>query len=320
MMSMLETFSLDAVPTLERPAALQHVFARYATPLTLRIRETGAVGARFSAAGPQHARMERFDIRGVSGVATRSGSGADSAIERTLTLHHVDVGSIDLRHGARRARLTSGATVLSDSALPLGMAQRGRCGMTTLTIPIDRLRVPDTAVTAALSVPLGNELPMVSTITTTLHRIASDASRFPEAPWRLLETSLIELMRALVLIGSGDARAAREPLGESLAERVVGYLERHVLDPGLNAERIAAVHGISVRYLYVVLQRRGITLGDWIRTARLEHASRILRNEVSVTVADVAYRCGFADHAHFARTFRRRWGMTPSEWRAQPSR
>jgi AraC-like DNA-binding protein len=38
------------------------------------------------------------------------------------------------------------------------------------------------------------------------------------------------------------------------------------------------------------------------------------------TIADLAYRWGLSSQAHFARLFRARFGMTPSEARAEATR
>ena len=52
--------------------------------------------------------------------------------------------------------------------------------------------------------------------------------------------------------------------------RILEYARAHLPEPGLNAAQIAAAHHISVRHLYNILARGGISLGDWMRTRRLE--------------------------------------------------
>ncbi len=47
----------------------------------------------------------------------------------------------------------------------------------------------------------------------------------------------------------------------------------HIRDRDLTIDRIAREHGIPERYAYLILARQGITLGDWIRTQRLEGAA-----------------------------------------------
>ncbi|MFD5232128.1 hypothetical protein ACFWJ5_27085 [Streptomyces qaidamensis] len=53
---------------------------------------------------------------------------------------------------------------------------------------------------------------------------------------------------------------AEEAGPDLLTERVLGYMEQRLADPGLNPEGIAAAHRISRRYLYKLLAARGYTV------------------------------------------------------------
>jgi len=53
------------------------------------------------------------------------------------------------------------------------------------------------------------------------------------------------------------------------------------------------------------------------RSERRERATRRLAADSSVTIAAVAHTCRFLDTTTFTRASRRRFGVTPSEWRAQ---
>lgn len=72
-----------------------------------------------------------------------------------------------------------------------------------------------------------------------------------------------------------------------------------------------------MRYLYIVLGREQIALGDYIRAQRLNRAAAMLRrpDHRDMAISAVAHACGFYDHAHFCRAFRAATGMTPSQWR-----
>jgi AraC-like DNA-binding protein len=104
---------------------------------------------------------------------------------------------------------------------------------------------------------------------------------------------------------------------ESLQLRVTQYIRSNLADPGLSAAQIAAAHHISVRHLYNVLAAAGISLGDWIRTQRLE----AVRNDLSrpaaraIPIAVTARRWGFRDPSHFGRLFRAAYGVSPRTWR-----
>jgi AraC-like DNA-binding protein len=98
---------------------------------------------------------------------------------------------------------------------------------------------------------------------------------------------------------------------------MIEYVKMHLTDPDLSIAMVAHEHGISERYAYLILSRSGITLADWVRTHRLEGAARELTRaaEGEETIADVAYRWGFTDHASFTRAFRRTYGLSPRAYR-----
>lgn len=56
------------------------------------------------------------------------------------------------------------------------------------------------------------------------------------------------------------------------------------------------------------------TFGDYVIKLRIRRALELLPVPEH-TIADIAYLCGFADHAHLSRTFKKCTGITPSAYR-----
>ena len=81
---------------------------------------------------------------------------------------------------------------------------------------------------------------------------------------------------------------------------------------------MAEACGISKRYLQTLLAGSGTSFVQELNAMRLERASDMLADPRArgLPVADVAYRNGFLDPGYFTRLFRKRFGITPSEWRA----
>ena len=59
------------------------------------------------------------------------------------------------------------------------------------------------------------------------------------------------------------------------------------------------------------------TVSGWIRSRRLEHCRRDLRDPILLprSVGVIAARWGFIDAAHFSRIFRTAFGEPPSSYR-----
>lgn len=89
-------------------------------------------------------------------------------------------------------------------------------------------------------------------------------------------------------------------------------------DPSLTAAAVAADLGISPRRLHQVFEGQCSVAGQ-IRALRIERARGLLGDPVAgeQSIAGIATRCGFGDHASFSRAFRQATGMTPRDFRAQ---
>jgi AraC-like DNA-binding protein len=102
----------------------------------------------------------------------------------------------------------------------------------------------------------------------------------------------------------------------SLFERIRVFIEKRLDDPDLSPARIARAHSISVRYLHLLFSERGVTVGGWIRLRRLVQCRVALidvRNDRTIT--EIAMKWGFSDAAHFSRSFKAAFGISPSAFR-----
>jgi AraC-like DNA-binding protein len=68
----------------------------------------------------------------------------------------------------------------------------------------------------------------------------------------------------------------------------------------------------------MLLEAEGTTFTDYALNLRLTRAQQMLTESrfASWTISAIAYEAGFGDLSHFNRAFRRRYGASPSEVRA----
>ncbi|MFJ3481917.1 helix-turn-helix domain-containing protein [Pseudomonas sp. NPDC090202] len=102
------------------------------------------------------------------------------------------------------------------------------------------------------------------------------------------------------------------PAYQKLVE-VDAYIREHFARPIL-LEELTAIAGLSIAQLERHCKRIfQLTPRQMIHKARLGEASRLLREDLSIT--EIALRCGYTDHSAFSRQFRALTGVSPSEYR-----
>lgn len=80
---------------------------------------------------------------------------------------------------------------------------------------------------------------------------------------------------------------------------------------------LAAEAGMHPAYFSEMFhQRMGVTLTDYIATARTQKARQLLGFS-NLQVIEIAFACGFGSVSQFNRTFRKIHGTTPNEFRRQ---
>lgn len=311
------SFDTERLPPQERAHALEEAL-RWGFLPTMPYLDTGPnLRSVFEVRQYGDLRVGAFDIADARGVARRPALSPD-ATEPLLTLHIDFVGGLDYERTDAQVHGNKHAIVFSETTTALSQHTSGhRSRKVFFTMPSDRVGIGSRWRPSTAPLSLSTDNPFASVLITHLRSLARSMSRFPDRAWADLPDVTIGLVRSVLASVTADDQLLRESQAMTLARRVLLFIDCHATDPDLSASRIAAAHHISVRYLYLVLEREGVALGDYIRQRRIDHAASLLRSmdKRNMTIAAVAHACGFYDHAHFSRAFRSATGMTPSQWR-----
>ena len=102
-------------------------------------------------------------------------------------------------------------------------------------------------------------------------------------------------------------------------DKIRHYIEENISNNDANIDEMAAEAATSRS----TLNRRlnsiiGITAAQLLIDARMQYAARLLLNERkennSISVADIAFKCGYTDPKYFSRCFKQKYGVAPSEY------
>ncbi|MFJ9007628.1 helix-turn-helix domain-containing protein [Streptomyces canus] len=134
------------------------------------------------------------------------------------------------------------------------------------------------------------------------------------------EATVLDLLRQLT-----EERTGGRPVPDAYRSQLIvaeSYIDRHLHDPRLGPAQVAGFMGISVRHLGRIFESTGKTPARHIMERRVVRAHQELTGPGAreTRISDVAHRWGFSSQAHFARLFRSRFGITPSEARTEATR
>ena len=112
------------------------------------------------------------------------------------------------------------------------------------------------------------------------------------------------------------AAVAPAPIEDAFIARFKNMVEERLADSNLSVEDLAADLGLSRVQLYrKVKALTGCTPVDLLRKARLAQAQKLLLQESTLTVSEIAYQVGFASPSYFTKCYKDEFGTVPGEAR-----
>lgn len=118
-------------------------------------------------------------------------------------------------------------------------------------------------------------------------------------------------------IAPATTEVANETADEKLLRKIVACIEANLDDPQLSVGFLSRELGMSRTTLYnKLLELTGQKPVEYIRNFKLEKAVLLLQHN-EFTIAEVAYRVGFSTPNYFARAFKGRYKLLPSEYASQ---
>ena len=104
---------------------------------------------------------------------------------------------------------------------------------------------------------------------------------------------------------------------DQLMEKVMAWLENNVSDTGLTVDKLAAYVGMGRTSMYnKIKDLTGKSPLDLIQEFRMEKAKNFL-NSGQFPVSEISCKVGFSDPGYFSRSFRKHFGMSPSDYMKQ---
>ena len=105
-------------------------------------------------------------------------------------------------------------------------------------------------------------------------------------------------------------------IDQQLLDKLNATVMKELEEGHVDVETIASAMCMSSKQLRRKLFAiTGETTASYIMHLRLNHAKHLLDNAPELNIGDIALRCGFEDNAHFARSFKQYFNLTPTHYR-----
>lgn len=291
----------------------KHLVAESFVPLTARTADVDGFRGQLRARVLD--RMSIVEVTATSHEVHRTPALIARAHERYFKLNLQLEGTGLLVQDNREAVLQPGDLAIYDTNRPYTLTFEEQARVMVVMFPCDALALPADYVGQLAAVRM--DAAGLSGIVGQFIRQLADNLQVLDGPsGSRLAVNALDLVSTM-LHAEMDMAPDRMKPQALLAVSVREYIEANLSDPGLSPASIAAAHFISTRHLHNVFHESGTTVASFIRTQRLDGARRDLRDPLHAAqpVGAIAARWGFLDAAHFSRTFRDAFGVSPSDWR-----
>lgn len=291
----------------------KHLVAESFVPLTARTADVDGFRGQLRARVLD--RMSIVEVKATSHEVHRTPALIAQSHERYFKLNLQLEGTGLLVQDNREAVLQPGDLAIYDTNRPYTLTFEEQARVMVVMFPCDALSLPADYVGQLAAVRM--DATGLSGIVGQFIRQLSDNLQVLDGPsGSRLAANALDLVSTM-LHAEMDMAPDRMKPQALLAVSAREYIEANLADPGLSPASIAAAHFISTRHLHNVFHESGTTVASFIRTQRLDGARRDLRDPLHAAqpVGTIAARWGFLDAAHFSRTFRDAFGVSPSDWR-----
>ncbi|WP_409345150.1 helix-turn-helix transcriptional regulator [Paenibacillus sp. MBLB4367] len=129
---------------------------------------------------------------------------------------------------------------------------------------------------------------------------------------RVMEQALFDALEAIA------KQSAKQSVrsGKPDPAYILRYIEQHH-SQDLNLDQLAETMGISPKYFSHYFKKTfGVNFIEHLNMVRLSHSKKLLK-ETALTVVEISEKIGYLNYSTFTNTFKKYFGITPSEYRRQ---
>ena len=266
---------------------------------------------RQSCIGPLSYTLVESDKQHVNRLAKRrAGDNEYILVSIETTGHGI------LRQDCREVRLEVGSFAIYDTVRPYELHFDGCFSQTVVQIPRALIKERLGMTEHVTAVPLSANDPLVQLTRDYLLALGRfDGSEDALTVERITQQA-VDLLALTLQSNLQLDLTASIPRATQLY-RAKQFIELHLGESNFNLASLGARMALSTRYINELFSDEHTSFGRYLLMRRLHHCAADMRNPCmrNRTINELAFSRGFNNMSHFSATFRKRYGMSPREYR-----
>lgn len=123
---------------------------------------------------------------------------------------------------------------------------------------------------------------------------------------QVVQNIILEIIR--------DIKAGKKGKSEKIIQSCISFLDEHYMED-LSIDSIAEMYRFNSNYFSVFFKKNfGVNFSDYILMLRMKKAEELLK-ENKLKIYEIALLVGYRDVKYFNRVFKKRFGISPDEYR-----
>lgn len=310
--SRIFSFSTDLLPVRDRFDMFREEIAHQVARLDVRGADRQSFYAHFKYARLGILNCGACDVSPASYGRTNDLT-ADGNDDFVLLINRAD----RIHHGRSDRMLGRGGVFLEDNSRTDYITFPAAGALTSVSIPRRTLLALAPSAEDSLGREINGGGPAMRLLTSYVSTLIESGTADPD----LLDLAGQHVLELAAIALDGNARVVPDDRRSSVKAARLGQVRRcieaNLANPALSLPMVAALNKISERYVQLLFEDEGTNFTEVVLDKRLRLAFRLLTSPLHRfrRISDIAYSAGFVDLTHFNRSFRRRFGCTPSDVR-----
>jgi AraC family transcriptional activator of tynA and feaB len=188
-----------------------------------------------------------------------------------------------------------------------------------LLLPLDAVRQALQGWELALPLSIDCTRGAGAVLANVVRSVARHADELGEDMGSELSNVVVRLLASAVSALPDSLRMMPSRLELFHKARIKRFVREHLRDPGLDVDTVSRAVGLSTRYIHKLFSSEPEPLMKWVWAERIEGACKEIEQTAlrRKAISQIGFSWGFSGAAHFSRSFRNRYGVSPVEYRSR---